>query len=610
MVKLAFDSQFRRFVWGLSLTLLGLHSWSLLRYPAPFGDEAWSASRAWGFLHSGCNFGTLDAGVFDRIPGYCAFFPFLPTRILAVVLFFFSAPMILAVRLVSLFFGAVLLIALYAALARFADKRLAWLSVGITATSYAFLNSAHIGRADIIAAALGTIALALYASNVNRRFGLGWLAGLSIGLAVEVHAHGAVYAVMGGALYLADAGRMLLRRRDFWAWVLGGATGAVVYAVLHILPSPQGFLEFNRLAFTSTHTPPLLTLNLRFILDSFVDLVIFWLQLSPALTVLTLCALVALTRDRSRSNTRLVVLGWATLLAFGLLIRNKNFYYAIYLTPTLDLVAAAWVLKTLDTTSSIAPSEKWARTTLWGLCAATATLVLSPVWIGALLLLWGIGVCRSGLACAERGALLLHGIMLLGVTLVLRHHLPDRYSVLFIPALDVAFAALTARIGRCSWLSHPRDYVALALGVGWLAGGVTANLAYLIFDAFADYRQAQAAINQVIVPDDVVLGPQAFWFGLYDHPYYSWEALIYYRRYVPGASVADAFAALRPDIFVMDTDLDNHLSDQPGHSAYGQYLILPRSELESYLVRRATLLTRWYSPRYGEIRVYRLLGDP
>ncbi|MBI5830421.1 MAG: hypothetical protein HZB20_12995, partial [Chloroflexi bacterium] len=76
-----------------------LHGWSLRRYPVLFVDEAWFASRAWEFIHTGRAFGSLDAGVIDRFEGYWTFFPWLPTVIQSAVLRFAAAPTLLSVRL-------------------------------------------------------------------------------------------------------------------------------------------------------------------------------------------------------------------------------------------------------------------------------------------------------------------------------------------------------------------------------------------------------------------------------------------------------------------------------------------------------------------------------
>ena len=115
----------------LILALLGLHLWSLLRFPAPFVDEAWLASRAWGFVQEGRCFGALDRGIFDYLDGYWTFLPCLSVMLHAAVLRLAGAPSLLAVRLVSLFFGFVLLGVVYWIGARLAGRQLGWLSLAL-----------------------------------------------------------------------------------------------------------------------------------------------------------------------------------------------------------------------------------------------------------------------------------------------------------------------------------------------------------------------------------------------------------------------------------------------------------------------------------------------
>src|SRR5919199_920282 len=60
-----------------------LHLLTLARTPEVFVDEGWYASRAWGLLQTGRNFGPLDAGVWEHFDGYWTFAPWLGTWIQA-----------------------------------------------------------------------------------------------------------------------------------------------------------------------------------------------------------------------------------------------------------------------------------------------------------------------------------------------------------------------------------------------------------------------------------------------------------------------------------------------------------------------------------------------
>src|SRR3954463_4336263 len=67
----------------LLVVMAAVGLWSLLRTPAPFIDEVWFANRAWAFLQTGRNFGTLDQGVWDHFDGYWTYFPWLPSVFVA-----------------------------------------------------------------------------------------------------------------------------------------------------------------------------------------------------------------------------------------------------------------------------------------------------------------------------------------------------------------------------------------------------------------------------------------------------------------------------------------------------------------------------------------------
>src|SRR5215217_3493052 len=140
-----------------------VHVATLMNAPAPFVDEAWLASRADGFLKTGYGVGELDAGVFERYPGYERYFwllgPWLhslPLRIAGINLF--------ALRLESLLFGIVLLGIIYFIARRLGSYRCGLIAVLLGGFSLPFTISTHLARQDIVIATLGfgAIALQLY----------------------------------------------------------------------------------------------------------------------------------------------------------------------------------------------------------------------------------------------------------------------------------------------------------------------------------------------------------------------------------------------------------------------------------------------------------------
>jgi hypothetical protein len=119
----------------------------------------------------------------------------------------------------------------------------------------------------------------------------------------------------------------------------------------------------------------------------------------------------------------------------------------------------------------------------------------------------------------------------------------------------------------------------------------------------ADFRDFQ-----VIQPDDAIMGPQTFWFGLHEHEYYSWEELFFYRRYQPGSNIEDAFRYLQPDIFVIDSQMDNFILYETD-SKYSKNVHIPKLEVETFLAERGQILSNFNNDLFGHVRVYRLIWD-
>ena len=126
---------------GLLVCIAALHAWSLLRFPAPFVDEAWTASRGWALVSRGEMMGSLDKGVVD-LPAQLGSFSLLPTLVHASALAIAGAPSLFAVRLVSLMGGAALALALWFIASRFRGPGTAWLAVVLLTVSRPFVRPA------------------------------------------------------------------------------------------------------------------------------------------------------------------------------------------------------------------------------------------------------------------------------------------------------------------------------------------------------------------------------------------------------------------------------------------------------------------------------------
>jgi hypothetical protein len=114
-------------------------------------------------------------------------------------------------------------------------------------------------------------------------------------------------------------------------------------------------------------------------------------------------------------------------------------------------------------------------------------------------------------------------------------------------------------------------------------------------------------VNEAVRPGETIMGMQTYWLGLYDHPYLRWEYLFLYPRLYPGKTMADAFEKYRPDIFIVDREMQMRLSDtaDPNVDLAYYYYHLPRTDFFRYLNDHATLIASFENDVYGPVQVYR-----
>ncbi|HET9494395.1 MAG TPA: glycosyltransferase family 39 protein [Chloroflexia bacterium] len=316
------------------------HLGTLMANSIPHVDEAWNTSRAWGLVQTGRAFGTLDAGVFDRFDGYWTYFPWLGAAVHAPFVFAFG-PGLFATRFASLFFGVVLLTVLYVIASRLYNRRTGVLAVLLAALSVHFVVSSHLGRHDIIVAAMGYGAVALYVTDksAGRAFSVkSLLAGLLVGLTLDVHMNGVIFGPAIGALYLLDHGWGILRAGRFWSYAAGGLAGVAFYVLLHLVPYPGVYSALYSFGNGSVRQPPLLSLDPGVWVSS---LLVTLEMVGAGWVLLSLAAIAVLVPRRSRSDKILAVLFAVLILAFAAAIAVKQPHYPIILLPASALLAAA-----------------------------------------------------------------------------------------------------------------------------------------------------------------------------------------------------------------------------------------------------------------------------
>lgn len=199
---------------------------------------------------------------------------------------------------------------------------------------------------------------------------------------------------------------------------------------------------------------------------------------------------------------------------------------------------------------------------------------------------------------------LINCLLFFGVALVFPKK-SVHYSILLAPAFIWLAAGFCLDYFKLVWKSSVWNYIQRALVLGCLGGALAFSLILAIPDNYQKYQDAQNKVNAHIADGDSVMGNQWYWFGLSDHKYYSWELLFLYPRLYPGKTLADSFDHYRPDILIIDRQLETLIVDHvaPGTIWYNYHL--PKSELDEYLSNHAHLTANIKTELYGEIKIYR-----
>jgi hypothetical protein len=493
---------------GVLLASTLLHLLTLTRFPAPYVDDAFVTSLAWGMIQTGVPYGPLQAGVMEQYPGYWSLFSWIGTWLQSLPLRLFGLSL-WAARLASLASGLVLLVALYVIGRRLGGQRAGLLTVALVSLSSTFFISSHMARPDIMVVAAGFSAVALILTDRSQGLSIrSVVAGMLVGVAFEIHPNGMVFGPIIVALFLVDHGWKVIRQPGFWCFVAGAAALLAVFVATHILPYPQTYFATAALAFGPTKTPPfldpsqwLLSLQETAALPLAVDLRRFPLLVG---------AVVVLMRSRMREDKKpLIIL--AVLLA-----------------------------------------EMWA---------------LIP-------------------------------------------YKPAYYHILVSPALDLTVALLLTKLLARPWYGSPLAYLRTAGTWGCVLASVLVIVPSLQSDGLADHDATVAQIREVIPLGSKIMGEPKYWLGLADHPFVGWQQLTYVRRHVPGSDLAAGFRTFRPDVLIIDSRMEWHITDEPEQfQPWAQLLYLPKSEWTEYLARHATLVAAIESETSGTVRVYRLHWD-
>lgn len=483
----------------------------LTRVPAVFIDESWNANTAWNWLQTGNNFDSMHAGTLDQFGYEWLRWPIignLPWRVAfaSLGLGLFQA------RLVSWLFGCLLLLATAVVGRRTFGTTSGILAALLLALSAPFLQASHYARWDVM---LPAIAMLAYWLAVNGIEGGHWwqhvLAGLLIGLSLDIHQNAVLFMIGFAALYLAFYGRRLFMSQGTWFFALGAAIGIGYYVSMFILPNPAAYFNLFSLSLGNTHVIPITTLNPLVLLQSVDDEIgrYHFLENGLAFALIGASTLFSVRR-RNVYDRMLLVFVTAVFAGFVLLIGNKHDVYAILLYPFfMLLVAGAFTGLIRDRDGS--DSQRW--------------------FVGALLVL----------------------------TLV----------------------SGSVRVVRS--LSDYRDY---------------------------SYQAVVDEIEPFIPEGGRVMGLPDWWLGLAEHDYRSSLNLTYYHV-LNGYTLTEAFEQIKPDVLILDKDLQVLLVDDGAYKTNAGFEIyqLPRQEFEAILAARGELVHGFWNPWHGWFDIYVLRWD-
>jgi hypothetical protein len=353
---------------------------TLLNFPAAFIDESWNANRAWTFLHTGRVFASVDSGVYQQYDGYWTYFPYLATVVHAPFLWMFG-PGLLSVRVASVAFGLVLMLNVYIIGNALYGRQSAFIATALLATSGPFVYSSHLGRHDIIVAALGFGAVALYVLDRGSSFSAkSVLSGLALGLALDIHFNILIFGPVLLTFYILDYGKNVLRTGRFWGFVLGGLIGVLFFVAMHLVSYPQTYFAIASLGNGTAHTPPILLVDLNLWRASLMQaLSMIDLVLIPILVP----AFILLVRRQYDHDRKIYALLGILLLAVASVIQYNHPHYAILVAPAVSLMLAPYLQHITQTIGKIGEWAFWRNILILGIVLSASVSSLAPAVRGS-----------------------------------------------------------------------------------------------------------------------------------------------------------------------------------------------------------------------------------
>ena len=222
---------------------------------------------------------------------------------------------------------------------------------------------------------------------------------------------------------------------------------------------------------------------------------------------------------------------------------------------------------------------------------------------GLVISIWAFYALARGQTLAQKRLAILC-LSILACSVLLFKPANFYYAIIYSPIVDMAVAWIILDFIKINPDRKIQNIMRISLtGILLLA---MAGFVYTHIQTPVTNHQVENQIQAVLKPGDTIMSVQTYWFGLYDHIGYSWEGLVYYRRYYPGSTLAEAMIAFHPDIFIIDGNMEKYLIDKPASLIQTDEEYLSRPELMSFLTEHAVKIAEFNDVYYGQHRVYRI----
>jgi 4-amino-4-deoxy-L-arabinose transferase-like glycosyltransferase len=182
------------------------------------------------------------------------------------------------------------------------------------------------------------------------------------------------------------------------------------------------------------------------------------------------------------------------------------------------------------------------------------------------------------------------------------------YNIYYQPVLEIVFSAFTINILGAKTRKPFQRSLNSAVVTILVISSIVFSIARIDLTPSNAYDRIVAGMGSVLREGDRLLGEPTYWFGLYRYDYLVWEQLRYYQKDHPGSGLEQAFRELEINVFILDDQLSQFISDQPLPD-YQESLKLSASELNLFLQNHGKVIFKVDDRDYGEIIIYRLFQE-